>query len=450
MFNILGLLFATANALIPGLYTLKALDQQIEFRPSSYQYLLNYWLYYILLDVLVSIVFNDWALIHLGANLIKCWLFYGGGKMNNIVLANAVVMKNCGSWAKWGEMMISQVISRMAPRFGDLNHQVHNMGMNYEQPLDGEVSVDGDAIMEQMWCLLRIFQSVLLATTATTETSLPKLSPEGGTPPKKLRKLRNVKSFTSLASRQNSHSELKNLSQEKQSSSSGYLNKFFAFNLQGRSPSPGVNLVSQKNRNVSSPAATPSFNNAMGYVNVDGEATGHAYVGKVKRRSKSGSEYDLGVPYVGPRQWQMQNPRGGERELQNQQQHQRQHQQRNSNYLLFKDAKERENGRSKQRNRGEQYTTGPISHQRSEFVQPQFEVGNSQLNHRSQPARSNGMDYRQVVPRGGDGFKVSSRAVRNVQDEVRHDDSGDNGRRRYGPVRFDELPAAPTPSMVIK
>lgn len=434
MFNIFSLIFTTINALIPGLYTIKALDQQIEFQPSSYQFLLNYWLYYILLNLIASTLFNDWGLVHLGANLIKCWLFYSGE--NNIVLVNHVLLRKFCQRIRQGEVMILHVLSRVVPQFGDLNYQVHNFGVKYAQPVEEDVSIDGEAIMEQAWNLLRICQSVLVAatTSASIEGTSPKSTPEG-TPPKKLRKLRNVKSFTSLNSRQNSHSDLKNIKQERQTSL-GYLNKFFALNLQ-RPPSPGFDQIQQKNRNSSSPAA-PTLSNPTS--NGDG-GRGNGHVAKVKRRSKSGSEYDLGVPYLGVRQSQMQNTRDDERQYQYQQQ-------QNPNFLQPREP--RENGHMKQRSRG-QFATNYNSHQHQQGqMQPQFVIENRQANYTTQ-AGSNG-NYaasrdRNTGVRGNDGYRVSSRGMRHMQDEL--GPNGGSGQLR-GPGKFDELPAVPTPSMVIK
>ncbi|KAI5969918.1 hypothetical protein CANMA_000958 [Candida margitis] len=460
MFNILDLVFNTLNALIPALYTIKALDQQIEFQPSSYQFLLNYWLYYISLNFIASTFFNDWGLVHLLANLIKCWLFYSSEQsQNNVALVNHVLFKNYSHRMRQGEMMFSHILARVVPNLGDVNYQVHTFGIKYVQPIPEDVSIDGDAIMEQVWRLLRICQSVLMVATSTTteaanNSNNNNLKSKMDTPAtKKLRKLRNVRSFTSLNSRDNSHSDLKNLKHERQSSSSGYLNKFFALNSQ-RPQSPGIEITQQKYRNVSSPAAASNWDGSLSNDH-NGHVDGH--FARTKRRSKSGSDYDLNAPSMGFRQLQMQNSHDDQRQQQykqqqqqqqqqqhqHQQQQQHQHQQQQqqqqqqySNYVYSKEP--RESGLATRGVKMKLNANYDPQQHRQEQLQPHFVVGNRSTPHTIQGGQRN------PTVNQNDGFRVSSRGLRNIQDEV------GQGGQIQGQGQFDELPAAPTPSMVIK
>ena len=431
MFNILGVIFTTLNALIPGLYTIKALDQRIEFRPSSYQVLLNYWVYYILLNFIASTFFNDLGLVHLCGHIIKCWLFYGGKNNSNIALVNHVLFKCYEQRVKQGEVMILHVLSRVAPQFSDLNHLVHNFGLKYEEPLQDDVSIDGEAIMEQVWNVLGICQSVIVAAAASHSSSEGVGNYNGGTPPKKLRKLRNVKSFTSLTSRLNSHSNLQNIKQERQSSL-GYLNKFFTSSSQ-RPISPGVEIVQSMHRNVSSPAAPTVGHHSSG---------GNGAI-KSKRRTKSGSEYDLGVPFVRLSQQQVQNHRDDEQQYLYQQQQQQ---------LRLNTNSTRERNQIIIGSKGQLFTQNLRQHHHPQerVQQPQFYVGNKQVFGKTQGGeytyapRSDGVNH-------NDGSRVSSRRVRNVQDVTGHHVGATGGSAQVcGPGAFDELPAAPTPSMVIE
>ena len=139
MFQLLDYLFTTVTFICPGILTIKALDKSVQFNYSSYQFLLNYWLYFIILQYIQQLfTYNSITLsiINYSIFAIKCWLFYG--KNNNLKLINKILIDKSITSRNLNTIetkFINPLLNRINPEFVELNFQVYQLGTTYLKPV---------------------------------------------------------------------------------------------------------------------------------------------------------------------------------------------------------------------------------------------------------------------------------------------------------------------------
>ncbi|CAK9435541.1 uncharacterized protein LODBEIA_P02680 [Lodderomyces beijingensis] len=202
MLNLLDLVFNTLTTLIPLLHTVKALDSSIEFHYHSYQFLLNYWLYFITINYITQ----QNGVFNLLGHAIKLWLFYGTAN-NNLCILNDVLFKASErNWRKF-EKTANVLVGKFAPRFGDFNLRVHNLGVSYCKPVESRYEVKLDVILLQIvqiinfWLPMDVKQTSGSHQDHATSKQPPQQQQQQQQQQryKKLKKLKKQSSFASLA-----------------------------------------------------------------------------------------------------------------------------------------------------------------------------------------------------------------------------------------------------------
>lgn len=140
MFQLLNYLFTIVTFICPGILTIKALDKSVQFNYSSYQFLLNYWLYFILLQYIQQLLtyntVNTLSIINYSIFAIKFWLFYG--KNNNLKLINKILIDKSITNQNLHSIetkFINPLLNRINPEFVELNFQVYQLGTTYLKPI---------------------------------------------------------------------------------------------------------------------------------------------------------------------------------------------------------------------------------------------------------------------------------------------------------------------------
>lgn len=122
---------------VPLILTLKTLNRKIVFERTCYQFIINYWLYFFVLQYVEDIVPIN-PLVFYSSNIFKLWLFYGSS--NNLRLSNDVLMVryiNFDAIKRIEVEFINPMINYVYPKFKEFDYQVYLCGKTYSKPLDG-------------------------------------------------------------------------------------------------------------------------------------------------------------------------------------------------------------------------------------------------------------------------------------------------------------------------
>ncbi|KAI5951768.1 hypothetical protein KGF54_004843 [Candida jiufengensis] len=479
MFNLLNLLFGLLTSLIPIIYTIKSLDKSLEFNKYSYQFLLNYWLYYIILDYITYTFFNNLGIINFGNHLIKIWLFFGSTKyesieINNIVLINHILFKKFYKNYHNFENYFNFTINKISPKFnkiGDLNYRLNQFGINYSQSIDSNYSINFELI------LLQIINFIKLINNFFGNDKIHSIdSPNSNSYSKKLKKIRkqsSFTSFTSVGSRSNSSSKSTNSNssdillppaqQHQQQQKSQYQSPKSIFST--NSPQPNndeINLMTiPKYRISSTPPPIADINNNIPYPAI---STIPNSKGFIKRRSKSNGDYDLDSSILKFRQHQAHSQSPGKVQIQSptqsplqthsykndnidyqlsptqptfiQHQHlqplqQQYYQQQQSQHQQQQHQPRVKSNTSSRNTSGSNYNYEPQLNRSENYRQFNHHNNN---HHNTNNNRINNREYRDY----NGGYKVNSNAMRSVSEQLKNSNNN------------NELPAVPTPSMVLQ
>ncbi|EGW35194.1 uncharacterized protein SPAPADRAFT_58389 [Spathaspora passalidarum NRRL Y-27907] len=146
MLFLIDIIFNVFTTFIPLLLSMKALDTTIEFHLASYQFLLNYWLYYALLQYIQHQFVHRTAISYV-VSCIKLWLFYGHN--NNLCSLNHFFVsrgfRNYSNFKSYEDRMINPFFNRIIPSFKSLSVVLNKLGSKYLKPIDyqsEETSID--------------------------------------------------------------------------------------------------------------------------------------------------------------------------------------------------------------------------------------------------------------------------------------------------------------------
>ncbi|KAI5964734.1 uncharacterized protein KGF55_001804 [Candida pseudojiufengensis] len=499
MFNLLDLIFNILTTFIPLIYTIKSLDKSIEFNKYSYQFLLNYWIYYISLDYFSYLVFNNLGIINFLIQLAKIWLFYGNTSYKDIEFSNITIINHIlfGKFYKNFEKFenyFNSVLNKISlnfninNKFGDLNYQLNQFGINYSIPIDSNYSINYELVVSQILNfikpILKLLSSLLNSnTTPNSNSNSKKLN-------KKIRKQTSSTSFASLTSRSNSSTKSSSSISSEFSPQQQHQQQHQHHNNQNQQflspqsifstgsppiqfPNDEINLMKiPKYRISSTPPPQPS--SKIDDLNLSYSTGNHIpNNNNNKKRSKSNGDYDLTSQIMKFRQHQAQNQAQNlmlsnhqtnleqafmmQPQSQQQQHHHHQHQQpqqyENSHYTI---SPTQQNFPHNQLNQ-QYYQDQP--HQRIKSNTSSRNPSGSNYNYDQQLNRSenyrhysnsnnnhnasqnngykvNNKDYRDST----NGYKVNSKSMKNVQNQINRSSNNNN----------NELPAVPTPSMVLQ
>ncbi|RLV92685.1 hypothetical protein JA1_002990 [Spathaspora sp. JA1] len=138
MVFLIDIILNVLTTIIPSILSIKALDTTIEYHFATYQFLLNYWLYYIILQYVQYQFISSNNLISISFSLIKIWMFYGDN--NNLCLINNFfVSRGFHDYSRlksYETRIINPTISRINPGFNSLSVVLNKLGKKYLNPID--------------------------------------------------------------------------------------------------------------------------------------------------------------------------------------------------------------------------------------------------------------------------------------------------------------------------
>lgn len=130
-------IFDIFTCYVPLILTLKTLNRKIMFERTCYQFIINYWLYFFILQYVEDIVPVN-IVVSYSSNIFKLWLFYGSS--NNLRLSNDVLMVpyiNFDAIKRIEVEFINPMINYIYPKFKEFDYQLYLCGKTYSKPLDG-------------------------------------------------------------------------------------------------------------------------------------------------------------------------------------------------------------------------------------------------------------------------------------------------------------------------
>ncbi|RCK63740.1 hypothetical protein Cantr_10356 [Candida viswanathii] len=137
MFHLLDLILNIFTFLVPLILTIKILDSSITFKYSCYQFLLNYWLYFVVFQYLQYTFFANNLVYSFASKATKFWLFYG--RANNLRLLNDFVLVrfvNMDMVQLFEVRYINPFMNKLNPGFREINYQIYLSGKLYLRPID--------------------------------------------------------------------------------------------------------------------------------------------------------------------------------------------------------------------------------------------------------------------------------------------------------------------------
>lgn len=267
MFQLLDYLFTTVTFICPGILTIKALDKSVQFNYSSYQFLLNYWLYFIILQYIQQLfTYNSITLsiINYSIFAIKCWLFYG--KNNNLKLINKILIDKSITSRNLNTIetkFINPLLNRINPEFVELNFQVYQLGTTYLKPVPTSQEVNIVNFIRG------IFDGITAIVAAFSDAVVTVGTGNGGVSGGSATKRRVKGSSSSTATTNNSKSSpsssssiLRKLRKLRQSSSNQTANGTVSPDTRSRSSSIGNNMKKISNYMVT-PNSVSSSNQSV-------------------------------------------------------------------------------------------------------------------------------------------------------------------------------------------
>ena len=413
-------------------------------------------------------LFNNAGIAELAASAAEMWLFYGtnnNSSSSNIGLVNNYLFGKYRVKLRNVEEMINALLRQFGPTFGaggDFNTQLHNLGVKYaQQPVSGDYKIDVGAIVNKTMLIFYFMYAMFNENRGVTiPTPQQQQQQQQQQRSKRVRKQPSFGSMprTTSVSRSRSNSN----SQQRRATPVSYTTSSTTSPTDSITNSPsnmgkvgsgsGGNGVS-KYRVSSSPP--PFSDQTLEYVQYGG-------IGGAKKRTSSGGDFDLTSSIQKLRQQQ---------QLQLQQQLQQSHsvplsqEYGNANSRLVSGQSQHyQTGLQPPQRANPQYVqphTQKISHsQYQKQQQQQQQQRQENLNHirRSENYR----DYGGSAPSGyvvsEDNYVTSNVATNGnygnggfgISGEDKYTVNENSMARMQNDRTENELPAVPTPSMVIQ
>lgn len=216
MFQLLDFSLNILTFFIPLLLTIRILDSTISFKYPCYQFLLNYWVYFILIQYLQYNWFNDNLLFNYFTKAFKFWLFFG--KSNNLRLINNLFFTRFIKWNKVQNFEVNYInplMNKINPNFKEINYQIYQSGKIYLLPINFNNQQYLNKFINNF---IAMFQ--LPPTTKTTKNFKSRIPSNNSKIMKKLRKPKRINSSDSTRSETRSRSRSRSRSASTSSSGS--------------------------------------------------------------------------------------------------------------------------------------------------------------------------------------------------------------------------------------
>lgn len=256
MFQLLEFILNIFTFFTPLILTIKILDQSITFKYSCYQFVINYWLYYIVLQYLQYNIFMDNLLFLYVSKFIKFWLFYG--KSNNLKLSNHFLLLrflNLNLVQLFEVNYLNPLINKINPGFKEINYQIYLSGkiyllpINYNQPLF--------RFLNNFIAMFQLPTNPLISSKSKSKSRQTSSSTTTSTTSKLVKKLRKPKRVNSGDS---SHSETRSRSASRsRSRSSSTSTNIQQPNISSNQTSPTLSPIDYQIISDQLPSAQPNL-----------------------------------------------------------------------------------------------------------------------------------------------------------------------------------------------
>ncbi|KAG7661153.1 uncharacterized protein J8A68_005326 [[Candida] subhashii] len=163
MFILIDIASSILTTIIPFLLTIKSLDSSIQLSSDTYRCLLNYWLYYVILQFIQYNLLTN-VISTLICSAVKVWLFYSNdntiGLLNNVIITR--IFLDIENFKSYEEKYLLPIFRSI--RLNSLTQQLDQLGSIYAKPANYQLRYEGNliaTILEYSLNLVSMFTSIV-------------------------------------------------------------------------------------------------------------------------------------------------------------------------------------------------------------------------------------------------------------------------------------------------